>query len=133
MRRSTLILAVVGFLGAGVVWVPAIALRLVPTAQASAFPNAQGGKVTLAAATATLIPTTSLNGRTDLAIYNLGTATVYCGYTSSVATTTGFPIPPNGSLSLGVSYRTSQAAVVVYCIATDAQTAPNDLRWIEIL
>lgn len=87
--------------------------------------------------TATAVPAVAslMKLRNAFAIFNNGPGTIYCGWTSSVTTATGFPVVSGGSLSVDVRYATSSNGVArpaLYCIATVLQVSPADTRYIEI-
>lgn len=107
--------------------IPPVAVLLA----ANPTPNASYGAVAVQT-TPTLIGA-PLNAREGVAAFNLGAATIYCGFDASVTTATGFPVPASGSLSLALGYNSSTSKKPVYCVAAAAQTSPADTRWAEVL
>ena len=98
--------------------------------QAIGGSGAQGknGKVTLAAATATLIPTTAFDMRSAIAIQNLDSVEIWCGFSNSNLATTGWKVAASGGvLTVDVSGRAP-----IYCYSAAGQTAPADTRYIEV-
>ncbi len=97
-------------------------------------PDATFGAVNVLASAATKVPTTPLSGRHGIAIYNGGANTIYCGWTSAVATTTGFPVLAGGSLSVDVSYSASTSGkAFLWCIAAVGdQSSPANTRYLEV-
>ncbi len=97
-------------------------------------PDATFGAVNVLASAATKVPTAPLSGRHGIAIYNGGPYTIYCGWTSAVATTTGFPVLTGGSLSVDVSYSASTSGkAFLWCIAATAdQSSPANTRYLEV-
>lgn len=90
----------------------------------------QYGKVEILT-TATLV-FTNTSGRNAFAIVNNGPNTIWCGFDTSVLTTTGFPIFAAGALSIDMtSANVTESSL--YCIATSAaQVAPANTRWIQV-
>lgn len=113
---------------------PALMLLEGEAQAANPYPQGGYGKVAvLNTATAVPAAASSINGREGIALYNLGAATIYCGTDSSVTTSTGFPVPSLGSVTMALSYNAAPAAgVVVYCIAAVSQVSPADTRWLEV-
>lgn len=75
---------------------------------------------------------TGLLGRNAFAVFNNGPNTIWCGFRSSVTTSTGFPVPAATSLSVDLTYSGS-GSVDLYCIASTAdQSSPADTRWIQV-
>lgn len=89
--------------------------------------------------TATALPTTSMNGRDGIAIFNLGGGTIYVG-NSTVTTATGFPVLQNTGISIALGYNKNVLqpgwtgpGVQLYCIAGANQVSPADTRVMEVL
>lgn len=82
-------------------------------------------------ATAVWSSSTSLSDRNAFIIYNNGTQIIYCGWTSTVTTATGFPVGVGSSLSIDVTYASGDK--LFYCInASGNQSSPADTRWIQV-
>ncbi len=87
--------------------------------------------------TATVIPAFPSPSRHGIALFNNGTATIFCGWDSSVTATNGFPVLAQSAASFQQPYwpagQVLPAAMgTLYCIAAAAQTSPADTRWMEL-
>lgn len=88
-----------------------------------AFSKVVYGKVTLAAATATKVPTTATVGRNSVILLNVDSANMFIGGDTSVSDSTGFTLLPNASVELDVS---DAAPVYAYSVAG------GDVQYIEV-
>lgn len=88
------------------------------------------GAVTLAAATATKIPTTSI-ARGAIIIQNRDSSSIFCGSDTSVTDSTGMEVLQNGSISIPLSYNSTSGQVPIYCYSVLGQTAPLNTRYWE--
>lgn len=88
--------------------------------------------VSVLSSAATLVPTTPMKGRNAISIYNNGPNTIWCGFTSTVTTATGYPIPTLTSLGIDITCANVNTCPSVYCRASTAdQASPADTRIIE--
>lgn len=78
--------------------------------------------------TATKVPTAASGKRGSMLIFNNGPNAIYCGWDSSVATTTGMPIAASGG-ALAVDLGPGPQ---LYCITTVLQVSPSNTRYIEV-
>jgi hypothetical protein len=90
------------------------------------------GAVTLAAATATQVPTSPI-AHGAIMIQNRGSASIYCGSDTSVTDSNGIEVLQNAVLSVPISYNTSTSTVKIYCYSVAGQTAPANTRYWESL
>lgn len=96
--------------------------------------KASNGAVNVLSSAPTLVFTTStlLRGRNSFAIYNNGPNTIWCGWSSAVATTTGFPVATLTMLSVDL-VAMADVDANFYCLASTAdQTSPANTRWIQV-
>lgn len=95
--------------------------------------KARSGAVNVLNSAATLVPAIAMQGRNALSIYNAGPNTIYCGWTSGVTTSTGYPIPTLSALSIDITCGSPSNCPTLYCIANSAdQTSPANTRYIEV-
>ena len=120
-------IALAGAFAAGLIGITSANLS---TASDTTNPGGAFGALTLTAATATAIPTTCLLNRAGVAVQNLDTVAIYCGTTSSVATTTGTKVFPDQLVAFEVSCNSSRTAFI-WCISA-AGTAANGVRYMEL-
>lgn len=110
-------------------------LAFTPRAKAdpgSSWPQAHYGSTTLAATTATAIPSAAMDARGGIFIQNLDANPIWCGTDTHVDNTTGIEVYPNGGhLSIELGYRYATSTQPVYCYST-AGTATNGVRWLEV-
>lgn len=100
-------------------------------ASPSDTPAGTYGKIQLAAGVATKVPSKALSWRTGIAVVNLDSARIWCGWDANVTTATGFPVEPNGgsrAWAIGWSGVTQE----LWCISAAGQTSPNDTRYQEV-
>lgn len=94
-------------------------------------PKMTNGAVAVATASATPIPATCTPGVNSFSIFNNGPNTIWCGRTSGVTNTTGFPVC--AGCSLNVDIVCGAAAAKFYCRADTAiQVSPADTRYLEV-
>jgi hypothetical protein len=77
--------------------------------------------------TATKVPTAASGKRGAMLVFNNGPATIYCGWDSSVTTSTGMPIGPGASMPVDIG-----PGPQLYCITTVLQVSPANTRYIEV-
>ncbi len=93
-------------------------------------PASHYSALTLAATTATKVPTTPLYGRTAVLITNSDTATIWCGADSNVTNSNGTPILAGVSLSVPLGW-VAAGQVDIYCYSV-AGTAASAVRVWEV-
>ena len=93
-----------------------------------------------AVATAMFATSTSMTGRNTILIANPSgsSGTVFCGWSSTVSSTTGMPVVAGGSLSIDITCGAADTAANcprLYCTTGSAvvnQTTPNCNRWMQV-
>lgn len=90
------------------------------------------GAVNVTTAAAVKVPTACSKARNALALYNNGPNTIWCGGTSAVTTSTGYPILAASQLGVDVACNADGSAAL-WCIASSAdQVSPANTRYIEV-
>lgn len=124
------------FLEILVLWVVTVALYagvMQANAAPSSFSHGAYGAVTLVAATATAIPTTSLSSRSAVAVQNLhATVPIYCGWDSSVTSLTGWEVTFGGGSASFAMGSSPTSTATLYCISASTQTTTTNVRYQEM-
>jgi hypothetical protein len=116
-------------------WLSALLFTVVAAVaygQAASMPSYGGGQIAVAT-TATAVPAlyVGIAPRNGIGIMNLGPNDIFCGFTSTVTTLTGFPVKASGGY-LGLTLGQNGSRGQVYCITSVLQVAPADTRWVEV-
>ncbi len=96
-------------------------------------PVAHYGKVDLAAATATMIPSSPLSSRNGIAIQNKDTASFFCAFDNLVTDQNGWEILPGERYSISAQFVVAKSSIQVWCYSIlGTSGANNNLRWQEL-
>lgn len=131
MRKSDIIAALATAFGA----LAGAALGLVvyiasSVAQPIGFAKATYGEIVLIANVVTKIPTSGLSNRTSVAVYNMNSTTIYCGWDTKVLTINGWPVKTDSPVVFSPD---PAPASTLYCISAVTQTGQTAAtRYMEI-
>ena len=110
---------------------PTLPVSLAATPGSVPSAGKYGAVNVLASAPVRILP--CFNGQNAVALFNNGPNTIWCGFDSAVATTSGFPVLSSGFVAIDITSGCVDSSPGLFCIASTAdQVAPANTRFMAV-